>query len=79
MVLPEGDAEQTAVSLGGECYEFAEGDSLHTENSYKFTVAGLQALAARAGFRPGPVWTDAERLFCVLWLHAPGSTTRDTP
>ena len=31
---------------------------LHTENSYKFTVDGLRALAVRAGFRPGPVWTD---------------------
>ena len=26
----------------------------------------------RAGFRPGPVWTDPQRLFSVHWLHAPG-------
>jgi len=59
------------VAVGGERYAFAEGDSLHTENSCKFTVAGLRALARQAGFRPGPVWTDPERLFSVHWLHAP--------
>ncbi len=59
------------VELGGRSYEFEEGETLHTENSYKFTIDGLQALAARAGFRPGPVWMDEARLFSVHWLHAP--------
>jgi dimethylhistidine N-methyltransferase len=59
------------IALGGECYEMDEGEALHTENSHKFTVDGLRALALRAGFRPGPVWTDADRLFSVHWLHAP--------
>jgi dimethylhistidine N-methyltransferase len=59
------------VTVAGERYAFAEGDSLHTENSCKFTIAGLRALAREAGFRPGPVWTDPERLFSVHWLHAP--------
>lgn len=59
------------VSLCGEKFTLDEGESLHTENSYKFTVDGLRALAARAGFRPGPVWTDPGRLFSVHWLHAP--------
>ncbi|HEY0823144.1 MAG TPA: L-histidine N(alpha)-methyltransferase, partial [Ramlibacter sp.] len=62
---------QQAVTLCGERFAFEEGESLHTENSYKFTVAGLRALAERAGFRAGPVWTDPERLFSVHWLHAP--------
>ncbi|MCJ0762388.1 L-histidine N(alpha)-methyltransferase [Variovorax terrae] len=59
------------VALCGECFEFAEGDSLHTENSYKFTLDGLRALAAQAGFRPGPVWTDPQHLFSLHWLQAP--------
>ena len=63
--------QRQTVSLGGESFEFAEGETLHTENSYKFTVDGLRALALEAGFRPGPVWTDEERLFSVHWLHAP--------
>ena len=59
------------IALGGECYEIDEGETLHTENSHKFTVEGLRALAVRAGFRPGPVWTDDAQLFSVHWLHAP--------
>lgn len=63
--------QRKQVELCGERYEFEEGETLHTENSYKFTVDGLRDVATRAGFRPGPVWTDANRLFSVHWLHAP--------
>lgn len=59
-----------AVTLCGERFVLEEGESLHTENSYKFTIEGLRELARRAGFRPGPVWTDRQRLFSVHWLHA---------
>lgn len=59
------------VALGGECYELDEGEALHTENSHKFTVDGLRALATQAGFRPGPVWIDEGRFFSVHWLRAP--------
>jgi len=59
------------IALAGECFELAEGESIHTENSHKFTIDSLRALAVRAGFRAGPVWTDAQRLFSVHWLHAP--------
>ncbi|MBC5784266.1 L-histidine N(alpha)-methyltransferase [Ramlibacter sp. USB13] len=65
-----------AATVGGERYVIEEGESLHTENSYKFTVDGLRALAERAGFRPGPVWTDPDRLFSVHWLHAPPGASR---
>jgi dimethylhistidine N-methyltransferase len=59
------------VAWGRDRFEFEEGETIHTENSYKFTTDGLHALAMDAGFRPGPVWTDAGRLFSVHWLHAP--------
>jgi dimethylhistidine N-methyltransferase len=63
--------ERQRVAFHGETFEFDEGEAIHTENSYKFTLEGLHALAVHAGFRPGPVWTDAGRLFSVHWLHAP--------
>jgi len=59
------------VQLGSERFAFREGETIHTENSHKFTVEGLRELATRAGFRPGAVWTDAERQFSVHWLQAP--------
>lgn len=58
------------LKLGGETYNFHEGETLHTEHSHKYTVSGFQALAARAGFKPGKVWTDPNQWFAVLWLEA---------
>jgi dimethylhistidine N-methyltransferase len=60
------------VHVCGWRFSFEEGETLHTENSHKFTIDGLRALAIQAGFTPGPVWTDAQQLFSVHWLQAPG-------
>ena len=59
------------VTLAGQAHEFDEGETLHTENSYKFTIDGLRSLAERAGFRAGPVWTDPQSMFSLHWLSAP--------
>jgi len=56
------------VSFDGRHFDFAEGDSIHTENSYKYTVASFQALARRAGFEPAAVWTDPLQRFSLHWL-----------
>jgi len=61
------------VQVAGQRFSLAEGESIHTENSHKFTVAGLRALAAPAGFTAGPAWVDPEGLFSVHWLHAPAA------
>ena len=59
------------VRLCGHVFEFAEGDTLHTENSHKFSVAGFRALAEQAGYTPRAVWVDPQRLFSVHWLALP--------
>lgn len=59
------------VVVAGERFHFEEGETLHTENSHKFSIDSLRALAAQAGFTAGPVWTDPQRLFSVHWLRAP--------
>ena len=64
-------ARRQAVRVAGEFFEFAAGDSLHTENSYKYGIEGFQTLARGAGFVPGPVWCDDAGLFSVHWLAAP--------
>ncbi len=64
-------ARRQTVRVGDCDYDFAEGETLHTENSYKFTVDGLHRLALQAGLTPGPTWTDPEQQFCLLWLDAP--------
>lgn len=59
--------DQIAMAAGRR-FAFAAGESIHTENSCKYTVPEFQALALRAGYRPERVWTDADRLFSVHWL-----------
>lgn len=67
---------QQSVRVGDTTYVFAQGETLHTENSYKFTVDGLCQLAERAGFAPVHSWTDPENQFCLLWLNAPKSRSK---
>jgi dimethylhistidine N-methyltransferase len=60
---------QQRVSVGDEVIEFAEGDSVHTENSYKYTVEGFRHLAREAGWLPQAVWTDSQNLFSMHLLR----------
>ena len=63
-------ARRQTVRLAGHEFEFAQGESLHTENSYKYTVDGFRDMARRAGMSPGPVWIDADGRFSLHWLDA---------
>jgi dimethylhistidine N-methyltransferase len=56
---------QTVSWVGGE-REFARGERIHTENSYKYTRESFTALLAEAGFRVDGVWTDAAQWFAVM-------------
>ncbi|HEU4458056.1 MAG TPA: L-histidine N(alpha)-methyltransferase [Methylibium sp.] len=60
------------VRVCGHVFDFAEGETLHTENSHKFTVDGFRALAQRAGWQPRAVWCDDQQLFSIHWLGLPG-------
>jgi dimethylhistidine N-methyltransferase len=53
------------VSLEGRRFRFSEGETVHTENSYKYTIDGFRDLAAEAGWDVAKSWTDAEGLFSV--------------
>ncbi|MGE0081973.1 MAG: L-histidine N(alpha)-methyltransferase [Thiohalomonadaceae bacterium] len=59
------------VRVDGERHVFAAGESIHTENSYKYTVDEFRALAARAGWRHRRVWCDGDGLFSVHYLDLP--------
>jgi dimethylhistidine N-methyltransferase len=67
MHLVSRRAQQVQVS--GERFAFDEGESIHTENSYKYSVEGFQALVRRAGWAPQAVWTDGARRFSLHWLE----------
>lgn len=58
------------VRIGEQVFSFKEGETIHTENSYKYTQAEFRALAARAGFAAGEAWQDEDKLFSVFHLTA---------
>jgi len=61
-----------AVAVAGQRFEFSAGETIHTENSYKYSIEEFRALAKRAGFVPEKVWTDDDKLFsvhCIRCMH----------
>lgn len=64
------------ILLLGRRFHFEPGESIHTENSYKYSVEEFHALARSAGMRPQRVWLDSARLFSVHYLSV---TTRSRP
>lgn len=56
------------VSVAGECFSFERGETIWTESSYKYTLPGLDALAAEAGLVIDERWTDPEQAFVVVRL-----------
>jgi uncharacterized SAM-dependent methyltransferase len=61
-------ADQTAT-IAGRNFHFAEGERIHTENSYKYAIPEFHALAQRAGFRSVETWIDRNELFSVHYFR----------
>ena len=53
------------VRIEDQNFRFEADETIHTENSYKYTVEEFAELGLSAGFNNDRVWTDAERLFSV--------------
>jgi dimethylhistidine N-methyltransferase len=53
------------IKLCGECIDFRAGETIHTENSYKYSIESFGALARGAGWSPVAVWTDPKKYFSV--------------
>ena len=49
-------------------FRFAAGETIHTENSYKYALDEFAALAVQAGLAVRRVWTDRDALFSVQYL-----------
>ena len=74
----EGRIEMHLVSLGeqevricGRRFRFRAGETIHTENSYKYSVDQFRDLSRAAGWLPDRVWTDEDNNFSVHELVSP--------
>lgn len=59
---------QQSIEVDGYHFRFKKGETLHTENSYKYQCKSFQDLAYKAGFNAVAVWTDPQQLFSVHYL-----------
>lgn len=59
-----------SVTVAGQRFEFEDGESIHTEDSHKYSVAAFHELARAGGWRPEKVWTDDDNLFSLHYLIA---------
>jgi len=58
------------VCVGGAPFDFAAGETIHTESSYKYTLEEFQNLSKRAGFQPALTLTDPLNRFSIHCLEA---------
>jgi dimethylhistidine N-methyltransferase len=60
------------VKVAGETIDFRAGETIHTENSYKYSVESLGALARAVGWVPSGVWTDKRNYFSIQAFRLTG-------
>ncbi|WP_091738063.1 ergothioneine biosynthesis protein EgtB [Phenylobacterium immobile] len=65
----ESQRSQT-VEVAGRLISFAKGETIHTENAYKFTLEGIGGLAAASGWSLERAWRSDEPGFAVVLLRA---------
>ena len=59
----------TSIELDERRFEFTAGDSIHTENSHKYSIEGFRKLVRGTGLHPVTTWTDPEGLFSMHYLE----------
>jgi len=64
-------ARRQTVRVAGHAITFEAGETIHTENSYKYTIESFGLLARSAGWMPMTAWTDG-----CFSVHALAATAR---
>ncbi|MBT5825153.1 MAG: L-histidine N(alpha)-methyltransferase [Gammaproteobacteria bacterium] len=57
------------VRINDSTFDFQSGESIHTENSYKYTPVEFMTLAKEAGWQSERVWQDENGYFSVHFLR----------
>lgn len=59
------------VDVCDRTFRFRMNESIHTENSYKYTIEQFREVARASGWQPNRVWTDTKQQFSVHELVWP--------
>lgn len=63
--------ENMAFTAAGRPFTMRAGETIHTENSYKYRPEEAKLLARASGWEPMAAWTDADGLFSLhVWARA---------
>ncbi|HVX93764.1 MAG TPA: L-histidine N(alpha)-methyltransferase [Polyangia bacterium] len=71
LYLESRAAQRVELAALGARVDFAAGERIHTESSYKLSAARLRGLLARAGLAPERAWLDERRWFGVTLARVP--------
>jgi dimethylhistidine N-methyltransferase len=58
-----------SLLVAGRSFDFAEGETIHTENSRKYTLKEFTALAARGGWQTERSWQSADPAYAIVLLR----------
>ena len=64
------EASAQKVNVAGKTFHFTKDETIHTENCYKYTLDGFDAIAANAHFKRHGEWMDPQELFvnCIMYV-----------
>jgi dimethylhistidine N-methyltransferase len=62
------ECDQTA-RIGDRSFDFRAGETIHTENSYKYSIEQFQGLCREANYEPVQAWTDPAGMFSLHYLN----------
>jgi L-histidine Nalpha-methyltransferase len=71
--------KKQSIQLDGVTFRFEDGETIHTENSYKYTAREFQQLARAAGWYPKMLWADRNSSFNVHYLSLSASEPQRLP
>ena len=66
----QASRRRQTVNVGGRAFEFAAGETIHTENSYKYSPDEFINLANAGGFKHQKIWSDNNDFFSIYFLEA---------
>ncbi|SDK17627.1 L-histidine N(alpha)-methyltransferase [Microbulbifer yueqingensis] len=59
------------VRISGEEFGFSEGETIHTENSHKYSLQGFASMLDSAGFKSRCNWVDGKELYALHYAEIP--------
>ena len=68
MVMHLVSTKDQVVRVAGRKFNFREGEKIHTEDSYKYSLKHFARLTALAGFALSQQWIDAKNYFAVQYV-----------